>query len=88
MQGKLLNTTKSLWYPGYKKWCTFPFGGGGGGGGGGGSGGGGGGLLILMKSSTPLLKTHIAFQREPLRKQKNRLVFPEKKFCNILHPSM
>lgn len=30
MQGKLLNTTKSLWYPGYKKWCTFPFGGGGG----------------------------------------------------------
>ena len=29
MQGKLLNTTKSLWYPGYKKWCTFPFGGGG-----------------------------------------------------------
>lgn len=79
MQGKLLNTTKSLWYPGYKKWCTFPFGGG---------GGGGGGLLILMKSSTPLLKTHIAFQREPLRKQKGRLVFPEKKFCNILYPSM
>lgn len=80
MQGKLLNTTKSLWYPGYKKWCTFPFGGGG--------GGSGGGLLILMKSSTPLLKTHIAFQREPLRKQKSRLVFPEKKFCNILYPSM
>ena len=43
MQGKLLNTTKSLWYPGYKKWCTFPFGGGGGGGGGGSGGGGGGG---------------------------------------------
>ena len=43
MQGKLLNTTKSLWYPGYKKWCTFPFGGGGGGGGGG-SGGRGGGV--------------------------------------------
>ena len=72
MQGKLLNTTKSLWYPGYKKWCTFPFGGGGGGGG---SGGGGGGFTNPDEKQYPSFKNTYCFPKGASEETKEQVGF-------------